>query len=244
MNIGKYAAVAPWAAAIAASLTLAAPASAKIHNLTYTGVVTSALDSTGEFGPGASLVGMSFVAKVVYDDAKLGATYSGGVYYDDYIGDGAASPVTATILLNGVTRTFGATSGRDSRVDRTLQPDCLSDCTLASFQQGAEDRYTQNGLYTLNYINLGGYSSNGGLSGLAHTAPNFTNPPIDLYAYVNLFEQDIFTLASRHSAAVSVRIDSVTGAVPEPSAWALMLLGFGGVGGLLRRRRSPFATVA
>lgn len=236
MIIGKYAAVAPLAAALAASLTLAGPAAATVHHLTYKGVVTSALDQTGEFGPGASLVGMSFVAKVVYDDANPGASHTGGVYYDDYAGYGADNPVTATILLNGVTRSFGATYGRDSRVDRTLQPGCLSDCTTGSFQQSAEDRYTQGGLYTLNYINLGGSSTDGALSGLAHTAPNFTNPPIGLYAYVSLFEQDIFTLAARRSASVFVTIESVTGAVPEPSSWALMLLGFGAVGGLLRRR--------
>src|SRR3990167_9534574 len=82
MNIGKYAAVAPWIAAVAASLTLAEPASATVHYLTYTGVVTSALDSTGEFGAGASLIGMPFTANVVYDDAKLGATSTGGAYYD------------------------------------------------------------------------------------------------------------------------------------------------------------------
>jgi hypothetical protein len=28
------------------------------------------------------------------------------------------------------------------------------------------------------------------------------------------------------------------GAVPEPASWALMLLGFGSVGGLVRRRRA------
>lgn len=32
-----------------------------------------------------------------------------------------------------------------------------------------------------------------------------------------------------------------TGAVPEPGAWALMILGFGGVGATLRRRRQGFA---
>lgn len=238
MIIGKHAAVAPWAAALAASLTLAGPAAATVHHLTYKGVVTSALDSTAEFGAGASLVGMSFIAKVVYDDANPGASHTGGVYYDDYAGYGTDNPVTATILLNGVTRSFGASFGRDSRVDRTLQPGCLSDCTMASFQQSAEDRYTQNGLYTLNYINLGGLSFDGALSGLAHTAPTFTNPPIDLYAYMSFFQQDIFSLDTLHSSSVLVKIDSVTGSVPEPSAWALMLLGFGGVGGLLRRRHT------
>lgn len=240
----KFTAVAPWAAALAASLTLASPAAAMVHHLTYKGVVTSALDQTGEFGQGASLVGMSFIAKVVYDDANPGASHTGGVYYDDYAGYGADNPVTASILLNGVTRTFGATYGRDSRLDRTLQPGCLSDCTAVSFQQNAEDRYTQGGIYTLNYINLGGSSDDGALSGLAHTAPNFSNPPFGVYAYVSLFEQDIVTLAVSRSAAVFVTIDSVTGAVPEPSSWALMLLGFGGVGGLMRRRHAATRATA
>lgn len=35
--------------------------------------------------------------------------------------------------------------------------------------------------------------------------------------------------------------DAVSGVVPEPSTWALMILGFGGAGAILRRRRSVFA---
>ena len=34
--------------------------------------------------------------------------------------------------------------------------------------------------------------------------------------------------------------DTITG-VPEPAAWALMILGFGGIGAVLRRRRAAFA---
>lgn len=245
MKIRGLAALAPYAVAVAASLTLAGQASATVHYLTYQGVVNSALDSTGEFGAGAMLVGQAFTAQVVFDDAKDGMMHWGGAYYDYLSGDGADNPVTATIFLNGVSKSFGATSGYDERLDRTLQPGCMSSCTSADFQQNATDRYTVDGIYTLNYINLGGFSSDGSLSGLAHTAPHYTNPPIDLYAFVNLFEQDIFTLEIRRSAEVSVRIDSITergftdgGGVPEPGVWALMLVGFGGAGALLRRRRA------
>ena len=245
MKIRKLAAVAPGAVALAACLMLAGPASATVHNLTYKGVVTSALDQTGEFGAGANLVGKAFTANVVYDDAKGVPGAWGGAYYDYLMGDGANNPVTATILLNGVTKSFGATSGYDERLDRTLQPGCMFGCTDADFQQNATDRYTVGGLYTLNYINLGGMSSDGTLSGLAHTAPNYTNPPIQLYAFVNLFTQDISTLALTHDAEVSVRIDSVRdSAVPEPGVWALMLLGFGGAGAALRRRRAMVAAGA
>jgi hypothetical protein len=35
-----------------------------------------------------------------------------------------------------------------------------------------------------------------------------------------------------------------TGGVPEPATWALMIMGFGGAGAMLRRRRAAVATVA
>jgi hypothetical protein len=36
----------------------------------------------------------------------------------------------------------------------------------------------------------------------------------------------------------------VTGAVPEPSTWALMLLGFFGIGAVMRRRKDVTTTVS
>lgn len=35
-----------------------------------------------------------------------------------------------------------------------------------------------------------------------------------------------------------------TAVVPEPAAWAMMLVGFGGLGGMLRNRRSKAALAA
>jgi len=39
----------------------------------------------------------------------------------------------------------------------------------------------------------------------------------------------------------TLTVSVVDTAVPEPAAWALMILGFGGVGGLMRRRRTALA---
>lgn len=47
-----------------------------------------------------------------------------------------------------------------------------------------------------------------------------------------------FTGAYGYSLAFQTFMDS-GGAVPEPSTWALLLMGFGGLGAVLRRRRSP-----
>ncbi|WP_337185890.1 PEPxxWA-CTERM sorting domain-containing protein [Phenylobacterium sp.] len=39
----------------------------------------------------------------------------------------------------------------------------------------------------------------------------------------------------------NITFDTLAAAIPEPSAWGMMILGFGGVGGVLRRRRDMVA---
>jgi hypothetical protein len=53
------------------------------------------------------------------------------------------------------------------------------------------------------------------------------------------FEDGLHPLADIRVGAVTDH--STFGAVPEPASWALMILGFGGVGATLRRRRPAFA---
>ena len=228
------------ALAAAVGLVLAGQASATIYHLTYKGTVGSAIDQTGEFGAGASLVGKSFTAYVTFDDAKPGTIYYTDPAAEWYTGYGAANPVTVNILLNGVHRSFGATYGMDYRYDYTMDTACTFDCTRAGFEQHAEDRYDVGGHSTANYINLFGETHDGTISGIAHTPPHFTNPPVDLGAWVGISEigerGQVF-----HKAQVGVKIDSVTEGVPEPATWALMLGGFGFTGTMLRRRRPAIA---
>jgi hypothetical protein len=238
------------AAVAAASLALAGQASATTYNLTFTGTVTSAFDGWGasQFGSASSLVGQSFVAHVSYDNvAKSGAVHSSDVWYDDLSGSGAANPVTADIKLNGITVSFGSTSGYDNREDRSLLPGCAINCTTASFQLNAASKFTDsNGIYNSNYVNLGGISKDGAISGFAHTAIDYTNPPVDLYAFLFLSEEDA-NYNTLVYTEISAKIDSISGGepwtapVPEPATWAMMLVGFGGLGATMRRRRSGAA---
>ncbi|MDZ4371993.1 MAG: PEPxxWA-CTERM sorting domain-containing protein [Phenylobacterium sp.] len=39
----------------------------------------------------------------------------------------------------------------------------------------------------------------------------------------------------------NITFDTLAAVIPEPSAWGMMILGFGGVGGILRRRRDSLA---
>ncbi len=45
-------------------------------------------------------------------------------------------------------------------------------------------------------------------------------------------------------AISGIGLDTLRGGVPEPASWALMLMGFGGLGAVLRRRRAPMAITA
>jgi PEP-CTERM motif len=45
------------------------------------------------------------------------------------------------------------------------------------------------------------------------------------------------TSGANGSYAGTVSFTPSVGAVPEPAAWALMIMGFGGAGAMLRRRR-------
>ncbi len=59
-----------------------------------------------------------------------------------------------------------------------------------------------------------------------------------IYLWNNVRAGDIrLTDTQGYSNAVLYRAAAVTAAVPEPGTWALMLLGFGGVGVSIRRRR-------
>jgi hypothetical protein len=42
-------------------------------------------------------------------------------------------------------------------------------------------------------------------------------------------------------AISGIGLDTLHGAVPEPASWALMILGFGGLGAMMRRRRTAMA---
>lgn len=67
----------------------------------------------------------------------------------------------------------------------------------------------------------------------------YTYTGIVLAAGVNIFDINVTALAPGfESGGASYSFSALTGgAVPEPSAWALMILGFGAVGASLRRSR-------
>jgi len=83
------------------------------------------------------------------------------------------------------------------------------------------------------------------------TSEVFYNPFVDQAGFVDFYssisggEEATFTVTFPGAAAPAFQsVSPDTPAVPEPSAWAMMLVGFGGLGAVMRARRRPGAVAA
>jgi hypothetical protein len=114
---------------------------------------------------------------------------------------------------------------------------------------GSTLSFTYN--HTSDFLQVGGLANGAGviqfspstddfylqISGLGLGAPAFVQLG---YAQVSSPDTQFFTI--NQTGAVSAT--AITAAVPEPSTWAMMLLGFAGVGFMAYRRKSKPALVA
>ena len=219
------------AVGVASALIVAQPAAAAVKIATYTGTIASGLDVTGIFvAPGADLAGYAYVATYTYDWTLGGTRFSDGITNYSYGGlsQGNGSPVlAATFTLNGVTKSltgsfYGvAFTSTSSYVQHLAQESVRTANTVSG-----------NYVYNINYApgapgsldsDFGPVAASGG-QGLAvfNTIDSTTGERL-AFASANLGGDAVY---------------SVGDAVPEPATWALMIGGFGMVGGALRRRVS------
>ena len=218
--------------AMAATLAVATGASASIVEDVFTGKVISGSDTKGIFGaPGSSLAGDSFISTFLFDD-NLGyrTTYKGSDYpFDSVLGDQNATPALgATLTIND--HTFFFSGGEDSGF---------------SVQKGAtiDDQDDVDGpLSPITFIEEIGASS---------TIPSSLDVPFttSLSPAFSVFNigLDVSEFGDGSSLATGMlNSTSVTALVfpgpptpsaPEPSSWALMLAGIGGIGMALRRSK-------
>ena len=60
----------------------------------------------------------------------------------------------------------------------------------------------------------------------------------------NFVNADLLATDNLNLASYTPHFTAMAGAVPEPSTWAMMILGFGGIGFMAYRRRNPSVAVA
>ncbi|HPU16074.1 MAG TPA: PEPxxWA-CTERM sorting domain-containing protein [Polymorphobacter sp.] len=220
------------AATAAAGLLAAMPAAAVVKIAKYTGTVLYGNDQTGVFAaPGSDLTGYSWVATYTYDRSLGGIQSTDGVNYDySYGGPGygvAGSPVlSSTITINGVTKSVSGTYA--GLVYTTTSPGVEHYA-----QDYSDDGVTRRDNYNHNIgnpagapasldQNFGPVAGTGTYGVVQWTTFDYAAGSFTEFAYVALNADTVY---------------SVGNAVPEPASWALMITGFGMVGGALRRRR-------
>jgi PEP-CTERM motif len=221
---------------LTACLASTAPARAEIVTVTYNGVVASGNDPVGFFHAGDNLAGVPYKAVYVFD-TSLGEIFNsptwnyalGGTFF------GSPSPaLSATLTINNVSLAFTP--------------------NLYGFVQGISDTAS------LIQHEVKRLSSDGPLSeyaNLIHRLYRFNDNlyPASLtgpFSHTVDFRDDVFAIVQieyrnpangLYSAFVHANFAptsvTISSGVPEPSTWAMMIIGFAAVGFIAYRKAKP-----
>jgi hypothetical protein len=227
------------------ALAVAQPAAAAIITVTVTGTVHDGFDQSGMFGAANTDLAGAIFSVVEYFDTTKGQLVLGGsggtsdALAGGFAFNGLPSPGSATVTINGMS---ALVSGNAIGLlqSRTVGTKGFSTVTQVDI---GDHVTTENGLglqlspgTPLHFLN--GWHSDCPVADDCRGSFYFTqyayttNPgvPSGGYIYQNLgtFELDTFDV-------------SVSGAVPEPATWAMMIAGFGLVGWAMRRRELEIA---
>lgn len=229
---------------LAVASAAVAPANAAIVKWTFSGQVAEGFDTTGVFGAANTVLsGDPFSITYTFDTSK-GALSQGPGY--SFLQGGAAptGPFSAaTLTINGVGVSIsGVTTDPSSDFATT------NDSTISGAVEAAIGGGDLNTSYSYAFNAIVGLSD---ASASFDTAHNSTGLPTicldstcnDLYSgSFGINESstrfpDAYGLFGLDQTTKIVATVSGVGAVPEPATWALMLIGFSGVGAAIRRSR-------
>jgi hypothetical protein len=224
------------------ALAVSQPAAAAVVTYTYTGTVASGFDGAGLFG-GGDLGGKTFTAVFSRDDdlAQPGDLFVGDI--NSYVtGEGLFSPVGALITIGGFAFAVGGESGEQSQYDDGVYEGFKHQAAGngAGVEFGGNTIGTFGPAPHFDYLAGPDYHTLGALS--QDDLPGFALYGGFQYVLPDAAARALYTSASFDVAGFSVSpAPGVPAGVPEPSAWALMILGFGAAGAALRRRQALVA---
>ena len=197
------------AAAILAALGFAPPVSAE--TITFTGTVTS--DSEYNLFGVSGYGNNTFLGDTFTDTFQLntanGAAYIDPGYVQEYYGGsyfGVSSPVSSTATFGGQSASFAGSYYGDAYGGNSAD----YPGGIESFEV-VDDNYNSNAIVL---AGVSGYPSFQSATGYYGSASLSLSKGVD-YGYVDANITSVTVTAS---------------AVPEPSTWAMMLLGFAGLG--------------
>ena len=212
---------------------VATQALAAIVDVTYTGTISSGYDQYNTWGTGNhDLTGDSF--RLVFTvDTSIGyrsTDNSPSLVYDEIYGGSAypiSSPVSAVLTIGGnsmiVPGPFASYAGNVQQ--------------LAPVYSSTSEQVF--GSSNSNYIVAYAYTDNS-------LFPGSLTTPFDVAITGGITTYGYFTLSDVDPLSTYGYLDitNVSSAVPEPSTWAMLLLGFAGIGFMAYRRKSKPALIA
>lgn len=228
----------------AVAIGAATPASAATVNITYTGTLDSGYDQYNTWGTGnTNLSGDQFKLVFTVNTAALSyhATYNTPYYAYDQVYGGAAYgnalPVSAVLTISGHSEVV-AGSYYGGAINEQFYP-----------AWGYTYSLTKGEVYGTSYDN----SSKSYVSAAVYTAnnsylfPNSLTTPFDVAVDgSNVAYNGQFSLASPDliNTYGQFTITNVASSVPELTTWAMMILGFAGVGFMAYGRKPKRAVTA
>lgn len=244
------------AAAAALGAMAGSAAQGAVVAYVYAGEVSSGVDQTGVFGEaGRNLAGLAFTATFRRNDAASGVHISYDTFESFIRSDPSDGAITASLTIDGVTWNFAPGSGEQSQYDE--DGGCGPGCDVEAFghalennldildptgryyardgssiRLGANHFFGKNLLPSLDYRTLPEVGPAAGLDW-------FGDFEIDGF----IFDSHLPGFVAEHDAFGSLEVHSlrISQPVPEPATWALMILGFGSAGAMLRARRRSVA---
>lgn len=218
--------------------------------VTYTGSVSSGTDHTNFFGTGnTNLTGQAFTLQFTLDSATPGAlTECDPGRFCSIYGEFAANPLTTRFTLNGVSRDWGDSTfyNEGGAFQFNDEGRARNNDEVSHFSTDKDDPDEED------IVNISIRSTVNVIVG----SMDFTDP-LDYFVQSGdqtsgrfaTFDQDPVTgVFSRRASAnllpTRVTIAPLDAAIPEPSTWAMLIVGFGLIGGTLRMRRRRALSLA
>jgi hypothetical protein len=214
-----------------------ATASATIVDVNYAGTVHDGTDGAGIFGPvGGDLSGKSFSLDFLFDTNKGVDSSNPVTLYSVYGGTGYSTQSPA----------LGTTLEIDGVKSKIYDGNVVGQLLGANGNNGAvNQQYHQSLDSKSDSIYAGVYNTADSITGdipaTIDVPFSFVFSQIDTgFGYATLFDGVNATTANLTPTTLTYSIPA-TSTVPEPSTWALMLVGFAGLGWAAYRRKSSAA---